>query len=161
MFLAKLCYICSMIEIYTDGCVDDNTIRTNKGGNGFIIVDPKLNFIMHTYVEPAINTTNNRQELLGIINALEYLKEWNPVGEEVYLYSDSQYCVKGINIWSKKWKAKGWKKVKNLDLWLKLDSLVSEVKCQIEWIKGHQKEENWNTVIDELITERLKLNIKY
>jgi len=142
-----------MIHIYSDGCVQDNTVRINKGGNGFIIVDPKLNFIMHTYVEASYNTTNNREEIKGILNALEYIKEWNPVGEEIVLYSDSEYCVKGCN--------KLHKLKKNLDLWEKVFNLLNEVNVEIKWIKGHQKESNGNTIIDELIQERLNLTPKY
>lgn len=153
-----------MIEVYTDGSCLDNTIRTNRGGNGFLVVDTIVNHILHTYIEHSINTTNNREELKAVINALEYLKDWKIYEiADVTLYSDSQYCVNGINEWSKKWKNNNWntfvksnKPIKNQDLWIKLDDLLSTVDCNIEWIKGHQKEENYNTIIDELLTERLK-----
>ena len=66
-------------------------------------------------------TTNNRMELLGVINGLESLR--GP--HIVTIKSDSQYIVNAFNNgWLTSWKKNGWKRtggeVKNLDLWQKL-----------------------------------------
>lgn len=143
-----------MIEIYTDACIDDNTIRTNLGGNGFIIVDPVADCILHTYIEPCVNSTVPREELKAIINSLDYIVEQGLYNEEIVLYSDSMYCVNGAN--------GVWKIKKNIDLWGKFFQLFDKIKnIDIRWIKSHQKEENYNTIIDELINERLNLNPKF
>lgn len=85
-------------------------------------------------------TTNNRMELIAVIEALKALKR--PC--RVRLYLDSEYVRKGITEWIRGWKAKGWKTasrqpVKNVDLWQALDGLVHGGVHQIEWhwVKGH------------------------
>ena len=85
-------------------------------------------------------TTNNRMELVAVIEALSALKR--PC--EVMLFLDSEYVRKGITEWIHGWKAKGWKTaakqpVKNADLWQRLDALVSGGGHKIEWkwVKGH------------------------
>jgi ribonuclease HI len=85
-------------------------------------------------------TTNNRMEMLAVIMALEALKR--PC--HVILHADSQYVLKGMTEWLAGWKAKGWKTaskqpVKNVDLWQRLDALVSNAGHRIDWrwVKGH------------------------
>ena len=85
-------------------------------------------------------TTNNRMELMAVIEGLRALKR--PC--VVHLYLDSQYVRKGITEWIHGWKAKGWRNaakepVKNADLWEALDELVYRGPHQIEWhwVKGH------------------------
>ena len=87
-----------------------------------------------------LNTTNNRMELTAVIEGLAALKR--PC--KVILYLDSQYVRMGITEWIRGWKAKGWRTstkqpVKNVELWQRLDKLVSEGGHLIEWrwVKGH------------------------
>ena len=70
-------------------------------------------------------TTNNRMELLAVIEALALLKR--PC--EVHIYTDSQYVQKGMSEWIAGWKQRGWRtaarqEVKNVDLWKRLDAAV-------------------------------------
>jgi len=86
--------------------------------------------------EPA--TTNNRMELLAVIEALQSLTE--PTTARVY--TDSQYVQKGISEWIHSWKQRGWKTagkepVKNEDLWRRLDNLASGHKLEWHWVRGH------------------------
>ena len=79
-------------------------------------------------------TTNNRMEMMAVIQALSALKR--PC--EVTLHVDSQYVLKGITEWLPGWKAKGWKTasrqpVKNVDLWQQLDALVAGSGHKIDW----------------------------
>ena len=85
-------------------------------------------------------TTNNRMELMAVIEALRALKR--PCA--VTLNVDSQYVLKGMTEWLPGWKAKGWKTstkqpVKNVDLWQALDELVNRGGHVIEWrwVRGH------------------------
>lgn len=87
-----------------------------------------------------LGTTNNRMELMAVIEAFRALKR--PC--RIALYLDSQYVRKGITEWIHGWKAKGWRTadkqpVKNVDLWQQLDHLVSSSGHQIEWhwVRGH------------------------
>ena len=79
-------------------------------------------------------------ELLAVIEGLSALKR--PC--QVTLYLDSKYVLQGITEWLNGWKAKGWKTaakqpVKNVDLWQRLDAVVSGAGHQIDWrwVKGH------------------------
>src|SRR5262252_2911038 len=68
------------------------------------------------------HTTNNRMELIGVIEGLRALGE----DCEVTLTTDSQYVKKGITEWIDKWKSNGWRTaaktlVVNQDLWEDLD----------------------------------------
>lgn len=86
--------------------------------------------------EPA--TTNNRMELTAAIRALEALKR----SGRVRLTTDSEYVRQGITSWMARWKRNGWKTadrkpVKNQDLWMALDALVSAHQIEWCWVKGH------------------------
>jgi len=85
-------------------------------------------------------TTNNRMELMAVIEAIGALKR--PC--QVTLYLDSEYVRKGITEWIVGWKARGWRTaakqpVKNADLWLRLDALlaVGEHRIDWRWVRGH------------------------
>ena len=74
-------------------------------------------------------------ELLAVIKGLEAIK-WHPA--TVYVVSDSSYVVKAINErWLAKWKSKGYAKVKNPDLWMRLEPLLNMHNVTFYWIKGH------------------------
>jgi len=145
-----------MIEIYTDGsCLFNKRGSNNKGGCGFLVVENDKELYHYTEIEE--NTTNNRQELKGAILALEWAELENISNFKIK--SDSTYVVKGITIWSKKWKLHNWKKSKastkhiiNVDLWKRLDELYSRNNVIFEWTKGHV-EGTFNNKIDQLITK--------
>jgi ribonuclease HI len=87
-----------------------------------------------------VQTTNNRMELMAVIQALMALKR--PCQVEIHL--DSEYVRKGITEWVAGWKAKGWRTaskqpVKNADLWKQLDELVQNTEHELSWhwVKGH------------------------
>lgn len=86
------------------------------------------------------DTTNNRMEMMAVIQALSALRR--PCAVELHV--DSQYVLKGMTEWLQGWKAKGWvtaakQPVKNADLWKQLDALVNGQGHQIDWhwVKGH------------------------
>jgi len=100
-------------------------------------------------------TTNNRMELRATIEALSALKERCAVE----LFTDSKYVRDGITKWIRAWKAKQWKKkVKNKDLWLRLDEVAARHDITWKWVKGHAghaKNERCDTLATEQ-TERIK-----
>jgi ribonuclease HI len=86
--------------------------------------------------EPA--TTNNRMELLAVIEALNALKR----PSRVVLHTDSTYVHKGITEWLRGWKARGWRTaakepVKNVDLWKRLDEAAQPHEIDWVWVRGH------------------------
>jgi ribonuclease HI len=83
-------------------------------------------------------TTNNRMELMAVIQALGSLKRRCPVA----IYTDSEYVKNGITTWIHGWKTRGWrtadkKPVKNVDLWQRLDQAVAEHQVSWHWVRGH------------------------
>lgn len=122
----------SMMEIYTDGACSGNP---GPGGWGAVVRDGKAQVELKGG-EPV--TTNNRMELLAVIEALQVV----PEGVGLRVYTDSRYVQKGISEWIHEWKRRGWKTadnkpVKNEDLWRRLDSLVSGRVIEWRWVKGH------------------------
>jgi ribonuclease HI len=80
-----------------------------------------------------LNTTNNRMELLAVIEGLKALKE--PC--DVTIISDSSYVVKGIIEWLEGWKKRDFKKVKNHDLWKEYIEVSKNHKIHALWVRGH------------------------
>ena len=83
-------------------------------------------------------TTNNRMEMMAVIEALTALTR----SCDVVIHTDSTYVMKGITEWIHSWKAKGWKTaarepVKNVDLWKRLDELAAGHRIKWVWVKGH------------------------
>jgi len=122
----------TLVDIYADGAC-----RGNPGPGGWAAV---LTTDAH---ERAISgaeplTTNNRMELMAVIEALRALKR----RVAVRIYSDSQYVRLGITEWLPAWKARGWrtadkKPVKNRDLWEQLEQLAAGHDIQWHWVPGH------------------------
>lgn len=83
------------------------------------------------------HTTNNRMELTGVIEGLRALKE--PC--EVEIVSDSSYVVKGINEWLDGWIKKGFKKVKNPELWQEYVEVAKPHTIHATWVRGHDGHE--------------------
>ncbi len=120
------------VRIYSDGACKGNP---GPGGWGAIL---KWNGREREIFGGEANTTNNRMELMAVISALEVLSR--PCRIEVY--TDSQYVQKGIAEWVANWKRRGWKTadkkpVKNVDLWMRLDSLASGHSVTWHWVRGH------------------------
>lgn len=95
-------------------------------------------------------TTNNRMEMMGVLQALKKLKE--PC--DVTIVTDSQYVLKGMTEWVEGWQRRGWKNaekkpVKNVDLWLELIAAAKPHKLTWQWVKGHNGDVN-NERVDAL-----------
>ncbi|MFZ6675840.1 ribonuclease HI [Undibacterium sp. Rencai35W] len=120
------------IEIFTDGACKGNP---GVGGWGALLIAGENKKEMFGGEK---DTTNNRMELMAVIQALSVLKR--PC--HITLHSDSQYVLKGITEWIQGWKAKGWKTaskapVKNVDLWQQLDQAQATHQIEWKWVKGH------------------------
>ena len=122
------------VHIYTDGACKGNP---GPGGWGALLVFRGNE--RELYGGEAL-TTNNRMELMAVIEALTALKR--PC--QVSLFLDSEYVRKGITEWISGWKSRGWRTaakqpVKNVDLWKRLDAAVADSGHQISWrwVKGH------------------------
>ena len=144
------------IILYTDGACSGNP---GIGGWG-IVLEYNGNFKELSGVEE--NTTNNKMELLAVINGLKALKE--PCNVDVY--SDSAYVVNAfLEDWITNWQNNGWqnankKEVANQDLWREIIPFFDNFWYDFRKVKGHNGN-YWNEECDTLAqneAERLKKN---
>jgi ribonuclease HI len=139
------------VEIFTDGACKGNP---GPGGWGAWIIFGEQE---KELFGGELGTTNNRMELMAVIEALNVLKR--PC--DIVLHTDSQYVQKGISEWIIGWKARGWKTaakapVKNVDLWKALDTARERHKIDWRWIKGHAGHEG-NERADALANKGVEL----
>ncbi|TAG02981.1 MAG: ribonuclease HI [Betaproteobacteria bacterium] len=120
------------VIIYTDGACKGNP---GRGGWGALLISGEHR---RELFGGERDTTNNRMELTGAIEALKALKR--PCS--VRLFTDSNYVKQGIETWIHGWKKNGWrtsdkKPVKNADLWQLLDEQCRLQTVEWRWVKGH------------------------
>lgn len=120
------------VDLFTDGACSGNP---GPGGWGAL-----LRYRGHEKELSGgeMDTTNNRMEMLAVINGLEALKR----SSQVRICTDSQYVMKGITEWLATWKRRGWKTadrqpVKNADLWQRLDTVLALHHVEWQWVRGH------------------------
>ncbi|MFK5706127.1 ribonuclease H [Ligilactobacillus sp. LYQ139] len=106
-------------------------------------------------------STNNRMELLGMINALEDLKNQGLNRQPVTGVLDSQYVLNGINKhWLQGWQRRGWRTasgtvVANKELWQRIAHLLPAFpKLTLTWTKGHAKNAG-NNFVDRLLNKTM------
>ncbi len=121
------------VEIFTDGACSGNP---GAGGWGAIL---RYKDVEKELSGGEAQTTNNRMELMAVIEALSALKR--PCN--ISLYTDSKYVMSGVTEWLANWKQNGWRTankkqtVKNIDLWQRLDELTGQHEIRWIWVKGH------------------------
>ena len=122
----------NQVEIWTDGACKGNP---GRGGWGALLRYGSHQKELYGGEQP---TTNNRMELMAVIQALRVLKRHC----SVIVHTDAQYVQKGMTEWLSGWKQRGWKTaakkaVKNADLWQELDALAQKHQLEWRWVKGH------------------------
>jgi ribonuclease HI len=137
------------VELFTDGACSGNP---GPGGWAFLLRHPASGAeIERSGAERA--TTNNRMELMAVIEGLQALTR----PSTVELYSDSQYVLNGLEEWVESWKKRGWRTaakqpVKNAELWKTLDALRAEHEIRYHWVRGHDGHPE-NERVDRLAVE--------
>jgi len=137
------------VILYTDGGCSGNP---GPGGWAYILRHPKSG----KEAEKSgceRETTNNRMEMMAVIEGLRALK----YPSSVVIVTDSKYVGQGITEWMPKWKSRGWKlpgnkPVKNLELWQELDRLAAIHKIKFTHVAGHSGHPE-NERCDELAVE--------
>jgi ribonuclease HI len=141
--------------VYADGACSGNP---GPGAFGFLMYDPKDPANAVESVTPVEEqTTNNRMELMAVIDALEK----SPVGATVFIYLDSDYVRKNYVDYLPGWITNNWlktnnKPVKNRELWERLHVLVQERTIIWEHVEGHGDNDLHNKV-DELVRTAAKV----
>lgn len=141
------------VVIYADGACSPNP---GKGGYGIILVeDGRKRELSGGF----LMTTNNRMELLSII---EGLKAVTGGGRDVVVFSDSRYVVDAYSSGNAhRWKQQSWMRTKrdaakNPDLWSQLLDVCENHNVEMKWVAGHAGHEE-NERCDELaVAARLK-----
>ncbi|MGY5849290.1 ribonuclease HI [Salegentibacter sp. F14] len=119
------------VYIYTDG-----SARGNPGPGGYgIIMEWVGKAYRKEFSRGYRHTTNNRMELLAVIEALKKLKK---TGLEVIVFTDSKYVADAVEKgWVFNWEKKAFKDRKNSDLWIAFLKEYRKHKVRFKWIKGH------------------------
>lgn len=148
------------VTVWTDGSMYNlHTIK--PGGWAYVVVNQGRE--MWRDSGPELLTTVNRMELRAVIEALKVLPDM--VGpQQVILYSDSQYVVRGTTEWLLYWRLNGWQKstggeVANRDLWEELYQTKKLSDVRMGWVRGHTGVE-YNEVADQLAGDQAKGAIK-
>ena len=139
------------VVIYTDGACSGNP---GPGGWGSVLL---YNGHRREMSGGDAETTNNRMEMMAVIQALESLKR--PCS--VMIYTDSVYVMKGMMEWIEQWKKRGWKTaakkpVKNVELWQRLEQAIGRHEAKWQWVKGHSGVPE-NERADELATSAIPM----
>lgn len=142
--------------LFTDGACSGNP---GPGGWAYILRHPASGTQREASGGEPL-TTNNRMELLALIEGLRAIRRPSSVD----VYSDSQYVVKGLTEWMDGWKRKGWRlgaaksggqAVKNVELWQALDGLRQIHHLRMHWVRGHNDHPE-NERCDELAVAAIR-----
>lgn len=147
------------INIYTDGACSHNP---GPGGWAAIIVltdNFEQELETRIMIGGEANTTNNRMEITGIIQALSSLTE----PSTVKITTDSKYVTDTFNKgWIHNWRNNNWiksdkKPVLNRDLWEQLLEAIGDHVVTFNWIRGHAGHK-YNEHCDQLAVKYYKEN---
>ena len=151
------------VIIYTDGACSGN-----PGIGGWASLYAFSNH-METISGGDTMTTNNKMELLAVVNSLEMFidKFYNPSIKFIEVNTDSAYVVNSINQnWLELWKNNKWRTtngkgpVKNCGLWVRLLKVLSDlewlgIKVTFVKVKGHSGNE-LNEIVDGMAKKEVE-----
>lgn len=148
------------IVIHADGGCRFNGTDKAIGAYGYFLKlgDYTKEYGSKVYVGKE-EATNNKMELMGIIEALKQIKNTN---YEIDVHLDSKYVLNGIQSWISQWKKNGWitaskQPVKNVELWKQLDEQVSRFTfsgINFFHVKGHSGDK-YNELVDKLCNDSM------
>ena len=127
-----------MITYYTDG-----SCSPNPGPGGFAVIKENKPHILGSEKD----STNIRMEGQALIAAMK-----DSAGQECTIFTDSEFWINVITVWSPGWEKNGWKKkngeIKNLDLVKEARSVYTGSNAKLVWVRGHADDEG-NIMADE------------
>lgn len=132
-----------MIHVYTDGAYSSSR---DQGGWSYVVL--YKNHLIKKEFGGVKATTNNRMEILAVLNAVELFKNTT---HSVNIYTDSMYVVGSLTL--------NWKRNANLDLWEKFNSYDLS-KFNFLHVKGHN-DNTYNEMCDDLAVLGSHLKILY
>lgn len=126
------------IIIFTDGAYKKSTKRA---GYGIYYPNKEFEDVSEEYTLEPI--TNNRAELYAIYIALFRLSKSKTKYSKITIYSDSEYSIKSVSLWIKKWEVNNWKTasgspVKNDDIIIPISKLLHKLKhVEFKHVRSH------------------------
>ena len=132
-----------MIHVYTDGAYSSSR---DQGGWSYVVL--YKNQLIKKEFGGVKSTTNNRMEILAVLNAVDLFKNTT---QSVNIYTDSMYVVGSLTL--------NWKRNANLDLWEKFNSYDLS-KFNFLHVKGHN-DNKYNEMCDDLAVLGSHLKILY
>ena len=152
------------LEIYTDGSLKKIGQQSTFGGWAFYALREGNDFYHKSGSVPM--TTNQRMELLAILEGLKYAQGIRQKGEKVIIYSDSAYAINCyMQEWYNNWRTNGWynskkQPVANQDLWQEIIPFFDNFWYDFRKVEGHTGN-YWNEQCDalaQLEAETLKIH---
>ena len=140
-------------HVYTDG----SGTTGGPAGIAYVAFEQAAADVFTLWREDALpveNATNQQAEILAAAYALHQL----PERSTVTIFSDSEYLVKGYNVWLPQWLENGWKKLTggepaNGAHWKRLVTAAERHESvTFQWLKGHDGHEH-NERADQLAGE--------
>lgn len=152
------------VTIYTDGsCVWHRSRKRTHGGWAFIVLaDPdgdESNVYRAGYCEPP--QTNQTMELMAVLEALRYVKEFRLRSHPIVIRSDSMYVINGMLSQFRHQVADGTiPNPPNRELWLLLHRHAERCKrLTFKHVKGHAGNV-WNEYCDRMANKARHDGIK-
>lgn len=142
------------IDIYTDGAASKNGTEECKAGWSFVAL--QNGEVIKQTGGAIFPGTNNIGELTAILEAIKFFNSLEVPEKMLTIYSDSAYCVNGINEWIFNWKKNDWFRnaaktltLKNKEIWQEIDSILDRDRCIVMKVAGHSGDE-WNELCDRI-----------
>ncbi len=133
------------LYIFTDGSYQKNLDKHSYG-----VLIPQIDY---KYSYSFESSTNNRNELSAILHGLLYIKDIdikNLGFNKVIIVSDSDYCIKSIKEYSKKWFDNNYNILdnskKNLDLFIDIKKTINSINYKIDFLKVKSHTNNLDSI---------------
>ena len=142
-----------MKDIYVDGAGSNQ--KTLCGGWAYVVYEDGQQ--VHHDSGGARYTTNNRMELMAVLEAMKYSAGF----DNVNIYCDSAYIVNCLkDKWYLNWRKNGWRTAKktpvlNRELWEEILKLYENYNFNIVKVKGHSDCQG-NIMADSLAVQEKK-----
>lgn len=151
------------IIVFTDGACSENGTSFAKAGIGVYFGDDDIRNVSKRI---SGKQTNNTAELLAILEVFHVCKKDIENGDEIVIYSDSDYAIKSFTTRGDSYKNKGWKKyngteIENVELVKRGHELFKKYpNVSINHVKAHTGKKDLlslgNEMADKLATQSLE-----
>jgi ribonuclease HI len=147
-----------VLRIYTDGGCSGNQVDENVGGWGAVL---EFGDAVKELYGGEKNTTNNRMEMMALLEAFKAIKK---EGQTIEVFSDSSYLMDCFRKkWYEAWEKNGWKNsqkapVANQDLWKELLPYIEKHSINFYRVKGHVNINSKAVNLDKLYENFVKWN---